>query len=167
METRRDAQCLEPLCARLAEAIHQRSARVGARMRTPEALRRECARLEPCLETARGLQRLIDASAGDRPLDPQGICAAELLEAQITLAGQGAVLASYIDSLQASEGVSPSVRTEAVEALSEARALHQRLEAALEGARLLLVEHDAACHQASLPEEVATIAQRTLERLGP
>ncbi|MCG5531703.1 hypothetical protein LRD18_12735, partial [Halorhodospira halochloris] len=62
---------------------------------------------------------------------------------QMMLAGQGAVLCSYADSLQESEGISPTALSQSLATLNHARCLHKRLEASIEAVRTLLIEHDA------------------------
>ncbi|MBK5935482.1 hypothetical protein [Halorhodospira halophila] len=156
---------LELLCARLTHSIERLSAGLSTQVQTPRTLRAACTRLAPCLGTVYRLQQLIDSSPGFRALDPRGGAAADLLKTQALLAGHDAVLASYVDALSESVGISSCVRAEALEALAEARRLSQRLETGLEGTRLLLLEHDTSCPDGAIPAQVVSATQHALERL--
>ncbi|MFP4648912.1 MAG: hypothetical protein ACLFMS_06915 [Halorhodospira sp.] len=167
MTKRLDASALEAHCAELAAQVQRTSAKIGLQMYALKAFRQACADLEPCLEASYWLQQQVAANPSrGLLLDPFQASASYLGEAQQLLEGQCAVFTALADSLEASGGISVLVRDQALEALAEGVRVHQRLEAAIEGVRLLLLEHDADCQPDAMPSEVNRWAAYVLGRMG-
>ncbi|MCG5529200.1 hypothetical protein LRF89_12900 [Halorhodospira sp. 9621] len=167
MSNNDDAATLRSWCSQLARDIDRLSTFVISQSHSCPTFREACAELEGCTRVAYRLQRWISGASRDKALDPDGGSEARLVEAQLLLEGQCAVFRAVADSFLASEGVDPAVRDEALGVLAEALQIHQRLEVAVEGVRILLIEHDADYQLGRVSAEVSRITRKIIGELQP